>query len=171
MQQCHVPKQMQDEVISYYTTKWKLYRTWCPEKTVVDDLPPSLKSKIDKFRHRPMFQSSPIILLQPRSAQSFLIETMAKYLKSILIMPGQTVYNYGEVCDSIYFIRNGAVDRISGRTREKLGSTLLTSEYFGDELIPMDDSLKIAFKSRIANLSETPQVRWMSGEVSSASSG
>ena len=154
MQQCHVPKQMQDEVISYYTTKWKLYGTWCPEKTVVDDLPLSLKSKIDKFRHRPMFQSSPIILLQPRNAQNFLIETMAKYLKSVLIMPGQTVYNYGEVCDSIYFIRNGVVDRISGRTKEKLGSTLLTSEYFGDELIPMDDSLKSVFTLRIAKMSE-----------------
>ena len=69
-------------------------------------------------------------------------------------MPGQTVYNYGEVCDSIYFIRNGVVDRISGRTKEKLGSTLLTSEYFGDELIPMDDSLKSVFKLRIANMSE-----------------
>ena len=28
MQQCHVPKLMQDEVISYYTTKWKLYGTF-----------------------------------------------------------------------------------------------------------------------------------------------
>lgn len=119
-----IPTWLQDRVRNYYKYLWEVHKS-TSTRSVVDELPQTLREDIDLFLNRNILEKVPYFM----DADENFIREAIREMELLVFLPGDFIIHQREFGDSMYFISSGEVEvEVDGQVVAKLGS----GSFFGE---------------------------------------
>eukprot|EP00002_Diphylleia_rotans_P025766 TRINITY_DN5107_c0_g1_i6.p1 TRINITY_DN5107_c0_g1~~TRINITY_DN5107_c0_g1_i6.p1 ORF type:complete len:1069 (-),score=196.83 TRINITY_DN5107_c0_g1_i6:596-3802(-) len=122
-----LPHSLKDRIRNYYEVIWSRHKG-LDESSILNDLPPSLRSDVALYLHHHLVQKVP--LFQDCDIPGFINSLVVK-LQPQVALPGDYIIRHGEIGREMYFLSKGKVEVISG-DGSVVYATLNEGSYFGE---------------------------------------
>ena len=99
-----VPSHLQHKIVDFYTFLWDNHKGF-QEQTLLHDLPPSLQEELSITLKRDLIASVPFL----QNAKDTFIKDLSNRLEPVMFVPGDTIFQIGDLGDVMYFIGKGHV--------------------------------------------------------------
>ncbi|GAB6088860.1 hypothetical protein JCM12856_04530 [Spirochaeta dissipatitropha] len=138
----HIPSGLSNRINDYYDYLWETRRGY-DERSVVDELPYSLRVQVVLELHREIISKVPIFA---GASQAFIREIILN-MESVVFTPGDYVVRKGEIGDEMYFISRGSVDVVS-EDESIVYATLNEGAFFGEIALLLSTPRNATIKAR-----------------------
>lgn len=120
-----VPVGLRSKIRAYYRYLWESHRGY-DDSQILNNLPHKLRGEVSLFLNAEMIEKVPLL----KGAEQDLVQDIVLQLKLLVVVPGERIFQVGDVGESMFFIHRGSVDIIS---REgKIVATLQPGSFFGE---------------------------------------
>ncbi len=121
-----IPPELQGRIRQYYNYLWEKRRGY-DESVVLADLPHSLMIDVALHLNREIIEKVPLF----QGASPSMIRALVQRLKPVVYMPGDWIFDTGDIGNEMYFISKGSVEVLSpdGQT---VFATLVDGQFFGE---------------------------------------
>jgi voltage-gated potassium channel len=127
-----LPPALQQRIREYYDYLWN-QRLGYDETTLLESLPPSLRTEISLYLKRGLIERVPLF----QGASDGFIREIALQLESVVYMPGDVIVRAGDRGRDMYFINRGSVEVLAPDHRT-VYNTLTAGNYFGEIALTLD---------------------------------
>ncbi len=129
-----IPASLQIRIHDYYRYRWEK-RLGYEESTILNTLPPSLRTEVALFMKRDLIQRVPLF----QDASDAFIREIALEMDAVVFMPGDYIIRAGERGRDMYFISLGTVEVVApdGQT---VYDTLSEGNFFGEIALFLEHS-------------------------------
>ena len=122
----NIPPGLQEKVHNYYDYLWES-RLGYDESSVIEELPPSLRTEVSLYLNRDIIEKVPLF----QGASDAFLREIVNILHPQVFTPGDFIIRKGEIGNEMFFISSGRVEVVSEDGTE-IYATLGEGSYFGE---------------------------------------
>jgi CRP-like cAMP-binding protein len=138
----NIPFVLQERINNYYTYLWESRRGY-DERSVLKDLPVSLKTQVSLFLNKDIIEKVPIF----KGASPAFIKEIILNLEPVVFTPNDIIVAKGELGYDMFFISSGSVDVVS-EDESIVYATLTTGQFFGEIAILFSSERTATIKAK-----------------------
>lgn len=120
-----IPLELQTRIRTYYNYLWEKRRGY-DESEVLVELPSSLKMDVALHLNREIIAKVPLF----KGASASMIRDLVQEMHPEIFMPGDMIFQTGDIGEEMYFISKGVVEVLS--TEGNVVATLTDGQFFGE---------------------------------------
>lgn len=121
-----LPLDLQTRLRNYYTYMWK-QKSGFDESKFLDGLPYGLKTEVSIFLKQEVIEKIPLF----KDSEDNFTKEVALHLKPVILTPGDFVFKEGDEGHEMYFVVNGRLEVLLGKSEKILG-ILSDGDFFGE---------------------------------------
>lgn len=138
----NIPHELQERINNYYTYLWESRRGY-DERSVLKDLPVSLKTRVSLFLNKDIIEKVPIF---KGASQAFIKEVILN-LEPVVFTPNDIIVSKGDLGNDMFFISSGSVDVVS-EDESIVYATLSAGQFFGEIALLFSSERTATIKSK-----------------------